>query len=212
MASLYQVDLAVHRTVPREHLLGVLREARDFHVRHVSGSAERTVRRVRFSAPNLLLLGTALPDAPWQHTVQQVLGLHPSLPVVAVTHYEDEERVTELLVEGLSGYLSHHDAPERVLAVLEAAIQGEIRFSRRVMAKLTSTGRKTEIQPTLSQRNREVLRLLANGYDNKRIAAALHLAEGTVRNSVSVLYRQLGVTSRVEAARWAWRNGVAQEA
>jgi DNA-binding NarL/FixJ family response regulator len=64
---------------------------------------------------------------------------------------------------------------------------------------------------TLSEREREVLRWLARGADNPRIAAALTIAEGTVKNHVSNIYGRLGVRSRAQAAAWAWQHGLLRE-
>ena len=212
MPHAHQVDLAVHRPTVREHLLAVLREADGFHIRRVVESAAQTVRLVQFSAPNLLLLGTALPDAPWQHTVRCIRTARPSLPLVAVGPREDERLVAELFVQGLSGCVSDCDGPDRVLAVLGAAVEGEVRFSRRMLRELIEPRPSDAVLAALSKRQRDVLHLLALGYDNRRIAAALDLAEGTVRNYVSEVYRRIGVSSRIEAAQWAWEHGAAQAA
>lgn len=211
MPDAHQVDLAVHRPTVREHLLAVLREADGFHIRRVVESAGQAAYAVQADPPDILLLGTELPDAPWQRTVRRILRAQPSIPIVAVSHC-DAEHVARLLTQGLCGCIAEDEPTDEMLALLDAVAEGKVQFSRRVLRELIESRRSDAAPAALNERQRAVLGLLANGYDNKRIAAALLLSEGTVRNYVSEVYREIGVDSRVEAARWAWQHGVAQAA
>lgn len=206
-----QVDLAVHRPAVREHLLAVLQEAGDFRIRHVAESGRQAVRDVQTAPPDLLLLSTDLPDAPWQQMVQHILCTRPAVPIIAVSRC-DAEHVARLLAQGLAGCIAEGGTAEEVVAVLRAVVEGDVRFSRRVLRELIQSHEPDAASPDLSDRQRQVLGLLAQGYDNQQIAETLCLSVGTVRNYVSRIYQCIGVVSRVEAARWAWQHGVAQTA
>lgn len=206
------VDLAVHRPPVRKHLLSVLREAKRFHVRHTADSAQQALRNVQADPPDLLLLSTELPDAPWQQTLRHLCQADPSVPIVAVSHCSDVEHVAGLLTSGIAGCVAEDEPADDVLALLDTVARGNVQFSQCVLRKFAASRQPAPAPVELNERQREILHLLATSHDNKRIAAALLLSEGTVRNYVSALYRQIGVESRTEAVLWAWRHGIAQEA
>lgn len=204
------VDLAVRRAPVREHILDALRETNDFRIRYVMGSAHQAVAAVRASPPGVLLLSTGLSDAPWQQAVAHLRDVNPSVPVVAVSHCDDAEHVAELLTHGFAGCLIEDESADAILGVLDAVGAGDVRFSRCVLWELTQSHPPGAAPVALSERQWEILNLLANGHNNERIAEALLLSEGTVRNYVSDLYKLIGVESRVEAALWVWRYGPTQ--
>ena len=98
-----------------------------------------------------------------------------------------------------------------MVAAVQAVVGGEEWYSQPVMAKATAWARRETAPPPgvagLTGREMEVLRLLARGWDNARIAEELVISEGTVKNHVTSIYAKLNVHSRAEAVAWAWEHG-----
>ena len=157
-------------------------------------------------------MGTELPDTSWQQAAVRLREAAPAVPIVAVSHCNDPGHVARLLTHGFVGCVGDEEATDDLIDLLDVVAEGNVRFSRCVLQKLFHSRLPDATLAELSRRQRDLLHLLASGHDNRRIAEALFLSEGTVRNYVSDLYQQIGVESRTEAALWAWRHGVAQDA
>lgn len=135
----------------------------------------------------------------------------PQTRVVVLTDHNDETYVRGLIMAGISGYVLKDEAIETLIFAIRCAGQGHAWFSHAVMAKLACMPSHTlqEGDPVaLTDREQQILRLIAVGRDNAQIASALHLAEQTVRNYVSRLYVTLGLHSRAEAVVWAREQGM----
>ena len=139
----------------------------------------------------------------------------PEVEVVAVTSLIDQSRVEAALQAGAAGYLVKDAAPEELAVAIRAARRGEIHIdgalARRMMASLRpSSPRASAAGPfdELSERELEILRLIADGHANKEIARQLVISERTARTHVSHILGKLGVTSRTQAALLAVREGL----
>ncbi len=98
------------------------------------------------------------------------------------------------------------------MEAVRAVAQGDEWYSQGVMSKVTAWARGRQSGPfELTEREVQVLQLVGRGWDNRRIAEALCISEGTVKNHVSNLYAKLGLHSRAEAVAWAWRHGVMKQ-
>ncbi len=119
--------------------------------------------------------------------------------------------VRGLMGAGVAGYVLKDEATEVVVSAVRTVVRGGTWFSRPVAEKLarmeTSEAAQVEVSD-LTDREREILRLMAEGKDNAGIAAELNLAEQTVRNYVSRIYTKLGVDTRVQAVVWARERGL----
>ncbi len=159
--------------------------------------------------PDLLLLDVRMPGPPAPQTVAYLQAHAPSVRVLVLSAYDDDVYVHSLVAAGAAGYVLKDEAREVLIHAIHSVIQGGAWFSRSVVTKLIKPAvlDKAE-QLSLSDRERAILRLLAQGWDNTRIAARLNLADQTVRNYVSNLYSKLGVNSRAEARAWAREHGL----
>jgi DNA-binding NarL/FixJ family response regulator len=133
---------------------------------------------------------------------------------VAITSLIDESRVHAALEAGASGYLVKDAAPEELALAIRAAHRGEMHLdasvARRLMESLHVLGRPpSDPFAELSEREREILRLIAAGQANKEIAARLVISERTARTHVSHILSKLGLRSRTQAALLAVREGLA---
>ncbi|WP_232660569.1 response regulator [Pseudonocardia sp. TRM90224] len=136
--------------------------------------------------------------------------------VVILTTFEEDEYVFAALQAGASGFLLKNAPPEELIQAVRVVAAGDALlapsvtkriiqdYSRRALAPAR---RSTELQ-RLSEREREVLRLLATGVSNAELAALLHIGEGTVKTHVSSVLSKLGLRDRVQAVVFAYENGV----
>lgn len=152
---------------------------------------------------DVFLLDLNMPGPKPLETVTFVREHFTSTKILILSAHDDDAYVRSLVAAGVSGYVLKDEALEAVVRAIATVHGGGTWFSWPVIEKLV---RPTPSEPTediaLSERDRHILIMIAKGWDNRRIAADLHLAEQTVRNYISRLYDVLRVHSRAEAIVW----------
>jgi len=199
----------------RAGIRGALEEAADIAVVGEAGDGQEALRLVEALQPDVLLLDCRLPGLDGVAVAAVVRARGLPARVLALSAYDDDLYVSGMLGAGAAGYLLKEEALETVAAAVRAVANGQEWYSQAVMARVAAWARgetpTTAIATGLTGRELEVLRLLAKGWDNLRIAEELHLSEGTVKNHVTSIYDKLNVHSRAEAVAWAWQHGVMEE-
>jgi DNA-binding NarL/FixJ family response regulator len=158
--------------------------------------------------PDLLVIDVAMPDFEPVAAMRRIKANHPSLKILVVSAYDDEAYVVGLLGVGVDGY----HLKDQPLADLKLAVQrilaGERWISSPLVDRLVQRRPPppTRASPALTRRQRELLHLLSQGYDNRKIAQTTELSVKTVENHLTALYRAIGVSSRLEALNYARRN------
>lgn len=164
--------------------------------------------------PDVVLMDLQMEPVDGIEATRQIRERHDGVEVVAVTSFVEEERLHAALDAGASGYILKDAEPDEVAAAVRAAHRGELQLdaavARRLMASLRAPQRQ-DPAGELTDREREILRLVAAGKANKEIAAELVISERTARTHVSNILRKLGLASRTQAALWAVREGLADE-
>ncbi len=160
--------------------------------------------------PDVLLLDLNMPGPPGVQTVVYVREHLPQLKVLVLTAYDEDAYVRRLVGAGAVGYILKDEAPEVVVRAIRAVMRGDAWFSPAVAEKLLQPPGQTLAVGgvELTEREHDMLCMIAQGHDNARIGEVLGLAEQTVRNYVSRLYDKLGVRSRGEAIVWARERGL----
>ena len=167
--------------------------------------------------PDVVLMDLNLPDGSGIDATRDLVAAHPGLHVLVITMSAEDDAVVAAMRNGARGYVvKGAGRTDLVQAVTTVAAGGAV-FSPTVAARLggffsglaAQPGR--ELFPQLSEREREVLDLVARGYDNRRIAQALFLSDKTVRNHVSTILSKLDAADRSEAVQRARRAGLGQE-
>jgi DNA-binding NarL/FixJ family response regulator len=193
-------DHAVVRAGLRNALLGVP----DADVVGEVGDGRALLEALPQVAPDLLVIDVAMPDFDPVSIVKQIRRDYPQLRILVVSAYADEVYVTGLLGAGVDGY----HLKDQPLADLQLAVQRVLRGERWISGPLVDRLVHRQAQPApgvpaLTRRQREMLRLLTQGFDNRRIALAMDLSIKTVENHLTSLYRALGVESRLAATHYA---------
>lgn len=164
-------------------------------------------------APDVVLMDLAMEPMDGVAATRELRLRMPEVEVVAVTSLIDQSRVQAALEAGASGYLVKDAAPEELAVAIRAAHRGEVHLDSAVARRLMSSlgpSRQATSGPfdELSQRELEILRLIADGQANKQIARRLQISERTARTHVSNILRKLDVSSRTQAALVAVREGL----
>jgi DNA-binding NarL/FixJ family response regulator len=150
-----------------------------------------------------------MPGSPATATLAFAKTHCPDVRVVVLTAYDDEAYVQALIEAGVAGYVLKDEAPESLVAAVHSVTQGGTWFSQPVVTKLVrASTRAGSDGPSLTEREDQLLRMIARGWDNARIAEEVHLGEQTVRNYASRVYGKLGVETRAEAIVWARDHGI----
>lgn len=178
-----------------------------------AGDGQRGLELARQLRPDLILLDLNLRGLSGMDTLRALKAADLDARVIILTVSDSEEDVVAALRAGADGYLLKDMEPEEVLESLKTAARGQIVLGERVAAILADALRH-ESQPRpidsvkLTEREREILSLVAAGHSNKLIARKLKITEGTVKVHVKHLLRKLNLDSRVEAAVWAVKQGL----
>lgn len=163
--------------------------------------------------PDVVLADIRMPVMDGLELTRRLAGPEAADPlkVVVVTTFDLDEYVYPALRDGACGYLLKRSGPNLVIEAIRAAVSGETLISPQITVKLLRKmippQAPTRTGESLSERELEVVRLVARGRTNVEIAEELFISAGTVKNHLANVQRRLGVRNRVEIAAWAWSTG-----
>jgi len=210
-----RVLLVDDHAVVRKGLRALLDREPDIDVVGEAENGAEAVNTAGRLSPDVILMDLEMPDIGGVEATRQITEQHPGARVVILTSHAAEEDVFPALKAGALGYLLKHSAPEDVLRAIHQAYRGETvlhpEIARMVLQELhrPTQPRQPATTDPLSERELEVLRLLARGMSNQEIADTLVVGEATVRSHVSSILRKLQLASRTQAALYALREGLA---
>ncbi len=174
-----------------------------------AGNGEEALSQAAALTPDVVLMDLRMPVLDGVGATRQLRRAHPAVQVIALTTFDDDEDVFAALRAGAVGYLLKDVSSARLIEAVRAAARGESvlqpSVAAKVVARFAQLADAPEPRPQplvvpLSDRELEVLRLLAGGRSNREIATTLFLAEGTVKNHVTNLLGKLGARDRTQAA------------
>jgi NarL family two-component system response regulator LiaR len=181
----------------------------------VVGEAENGVRAVeqtRQRGPDVVLMDLVMPEMDGIEATRQICALHPDTKVIALTSFAEDDKVFPAIKAGASGYQLKDVSPSDLAEAIRAAHRGETQLHPEVAKKLIDQVADGSQEPTLeelTQRELEVLRLIANGLSNKEIAQELTISDKTVKTHISNILSKLHLVDRTQAAIYALKRGLA---
>lgn len=189
----------------RAGLISLLEAAPDIQVAGEAADGRQALEVAAATTPDVVLMDLSMPGMDGVAATRLLLAELPRARVVALTSFSDRQRVTDILAAGATGYLLKDSRPDDLLAAVRAAADGHAPLDPRVASALLPT-REPPLTEQLSDREKQVLRLVAAGLANKQIARRLGIAESTVKVHTGNIFRRIGVTDRTSAALWAKEN------
>jgi len=211
-----RILLADDHTVVRQGLRKVLEEHPDWHVVAEAGDGREAVRQAEQHKPDVAILDVAMPLLNGIEATRQIVRHVPGVRVLVLSMYADEAYVTQVLQAGAAGYLLKDSADVDLLQAVGAVAKGQSFFSPAIARLILDdyvtqrTGERGVIDryESLSEREREVFQLIAEGKSNKEIAGLLFISPSTVETHRARIMEKLDVHSAVEIALYAVRRGV----
>jgi DNA-binding NarL/FixJ family response regulator len=179
-------------------------------------SGQVALRLVGDLAPDVVIMDLNMPGLTGVETTRQLAGIAPLTRVVVLTISADDDDVMNAVMAGACGYLLKDSSVPDLITGIRAAAQGESLISPQIAAKVlqrlraqsTSEDAAATIRAELSDREIEVLKLIANGKDNAQIARELFISPKTVKNHISNILMKLQIDNRIQAAVYAVRSGL----
>jgi DNA-binding NarL/FixJ family response regulator len=195
--------------IVRQGLVSVLGDEDDFEVVGEASSGREAVARVQRLQPDVVLLDLEMPDLDGVAAIPQLLAQRPGLGILVFTAYDTDERVLGAVRAGARGYLLKGASAEEIARGIRSVYAGSSYLEPRVTSKLiaeVSAPRRGGL--VLSAREKEVLRLVADGLPTKQISISLSITERTVKFHVNSIFRKLGADNRAQAVALAAQRGL----
>jgi DNA-binding NarL/FixJ family response regulator len=212
-AAELRVVLADDQTIVREGLVTLLDLLPGIRVVGAAADGEEAVALVARHAPDVLLTDLRMPVCDGVGATQRVRAEHPGTAVVVLTTYADDAAVVDALRAGALGWLSKDADAEAIGHALRSAAAGQSTIDSAALARLVAAGPRPAGPPPdgLTNREAEVLALIAAGLSNREIARRLVVGEATVKTHVNHLFAKAGLHDRAQAVRYAYRHGLVAE-
>lgn len=200
--------------VVREGIGSMLKKEPDFKVVGEASNGLEAVEKASELSPDVVLMDLRMPEMDGVEAISRIKAEKPDVKFIILTTYSDDEYIFKGIAAGARAYLLK-DAPRdelfkaiRMVSRGESLIQPVV--ASRVLDKLAELSRKTPAADTLSDREIEVLRLMAGGESNKDIADHLSITQSTVKTHITSIFQKLNVTTRTEAVTNALKKGIIQ--
>jgi DNA-binding NarL/FixJ family response regulator len=204
-----KVFLLDDHEVVRAGIRGLLETDESIEVVGEASTADEALRRVPAVAPDVAVLDVRLPDGDGVEVCRELRSRMPELRCLMLTSFADDDALFAAIMAGASGYVLKQIRGHDLVSVIKRVGAGESlidpALTKRVLERLREGPAKDEKLERLSDQERKVLDLVAEGLTNRQIAERLYLAEKTVKNYVSNMLAKLGMGRRSEAAAYAAR-------
>jgi DNA-binding NarL/FixJ family response regulator len=201
-----RVLLADDHNLVRAGVAGLLAAEEDIEVVGAASNGPDAVELAAAVDPDVVLMDLSMPGMDGAEATRRILAELPDTHVVALTSFADRERVVEALNAGAVGYLLKDSEPEDLVGGVRAAAREESPLAPKAARALIASRPRSDPVGGLTEREREVLALLAEGLPNKLIARRLEISEKTVKAHLTNIFQRIGVTDRTQAALWAQRH------
>lgn len=212
--SKIRILIADDHSIVREGVRMILTSQEDFEVVGEAANGREAVDEARKLRPDVVVMDISMPDVSGIEATRRIRSELPTVQVMGLTMHEDESYVFELLKAGAAGYVLKRAAAEDLVAAVRAAHQGEA-FLYPSVAKMVvqdflqrATAQETATLDGLTDREREVLTLIAEGLTNQEIAGRLFISIKTVQTHRAHIMEKLNLHDRTELVRYAIRKGL----
>jgi DNA-binding NarL/FixJ family response regulator len=209
-----KVIICDDQDIVRDGLELLLKLESDIEIIGIASDGAEAVAMAEQMKPDLVLMDLKMPVMNGLDATRTIKSKYPEVKVLVLSTYGTDDWVIEAVRAGASGYLLKDTPREGVLSAIRGTVEGKTYIdpvvAGKILGEITGSKKKTAAAITgkLTEREAEVLRLLARGFSNEDIAKKLFLSEGTVRNHIGSLVDKLGVSDRTQAAIIAIQHGL----
>jgi two-component system response regulator NreC len=201
--------------IVREGLRAILDSQPDIQVAGEATNGLEAIKQNEELKPDIILMDISMPEMNGLDATRRIKQAHPEVKILALTMHEGDEYFFEALQAGASGYFVKGGSSAELLGALRALAQGDVYISPTMTKKLLSdylrrakTGQDKEVYTGLTGREKEILKLVAEGRNNQDIAEKLFLSPSTVQTHRANIMAKLGLHSRTELVKYALRHGM----
>lgn len=208
------VMLVDDHEVVLEGLIRILEKQGGIKIVSVARSAEEALEKIGRFPPDVIIVDIQLPGMNGIELIKRVKSQYPEIEAITLTVFDDEQFAKQAIKAGAIGYVIKDAAKEELVKAVRAAAKGESLISTSVARKLIeeiselSGKKRDEGYEGLSQRELDVIKLMARGYNNRQIADILFISEHTVKVHIRNIFRKIGVNDRTNAVLWAIERGL----
>lgn len=213
-----KVLIADDIVILRQGLKAVLELDDGIEVVALAENGKEAYEKCKVYTPDVVLMDMRMPDYDGAYGICAIKQEHPTIKVLVLTTFDDEQTIEKALESGADGYILKEMEDEKVIASVKSVYggmsvfgEGVYRLMRKQMVRQPESGTISKMKTAsvkLTEREKDVIRLVAQGYDNKEISKELFLAEGTVRNQISRLLEKLSLKDRTQLAVYAVKQGL----
>jgi NarL family two-component system response regulator LiaR len=208
-----RVLIADDHGIVRKGLTVLLATERDIKVVGEAQDGLEAVQKAGSLKPDVVLMDLVMPRMDGIEATRKITEAHPKVKVLVLTSFAADDKVFPAVKAGALGYLLKDSSPEELVEAIHRVHRGEPSLepdiARKVLQEISHPGKEQPSSDPLTERELEVLRLIAQGLSNKEIASKIFIAEWTVRTHVSNILGKLHLASRTQAALHALRSGLA---
>jgi len=207
-----KILIADDHPVVREGLISMLSREVDFKVIGEAKDGVEAVKKSRELSPDVVLMDLRMPEMDGVEAMRQIRSTMPDIKFIILTTYSDDDYIFSGIEAGARAYLLKDAPREDLFKAIRSVYRGESLIQPVVASKLldrfSQLSRRTPSGEELSERELEVLCLMAKGAANKEISAELNIAQSTVKTHITNIFQKLGVNDRTEAVTQALKKGL----
>lgn len=207
-----KVVIADDIQILRQGLKAILEQDKDIEVTGLAADGREAWQLSRKLKPDVVLMDMRMPVYDGSYGITKLKEDCPDIKVLVLTTFDDRETVDAAVRSGADGYILKEMEDDKVIQSVKAVCAGMRVFGGSVFdgmrGQMAAPGPKTDQAGNLTLRERDIMRLVAQGMDNREIAAELFLAEGTVRNNISRLLEKLKLKDRTQLAVFTVKNNL----
>jgi len=213
MSQAIRVLVVDDHTIVRKGIRALLAEIEGFEVVGEAGDGQVAIAQAETLRPDVILMDLAMPKMDGIEAIRQIKASQPESRILVMTSFATDDKVFPAIKAGALGYLLKESTPEDLVQAIRQIYRGESSLhptiARKVLQEITHPADRPLTPNPLTEREDEVLRLVAQGLSNQEIASKLNISDPTVRTHVSNIMGKLHLATRIQAALYALREGMA---